>query len=124
MNTIIPLPELPECPACYKRHDSLAACPLCERTMNQAVLGNLGVFDGLPIREEDDEDDTKYAAFVLCGCGFVGPSAGSCRKAVETWNANAKLIRLRIEQGVPINPNNVLERFRADGFSIPEKEAA
>jgi hypothetical protein len=113
----------PICPGCGCRHaEQVADCPLCERSWRQGALGNLGVWDGLAIPGEDDEEDNGYAAYVACGCGFVGPSKATCVDAIRAWNKNATLIRQRLTQGVPINPNVVRDDLISLGFI--QQEAA
>lgn len=119
---IITMPGL--CPSCDRPHtETVAPCPLCDREWNQNVIGHLGVWDGQPIRDEDDEDAVGHAAFVACGCGFNGPSRATCKEAVIAWNKNAALIRSRIETGVPIDPDNVIKTLQQRGI-MPTKEAA
>ena len=116
--------NLSVCPSCGRVHqERLVPCPLCDRQWNQGVIGNLGVFDGLPVpNEENPDEDYGYAALVTCGCGFNGPSRATCRDAISAWNKNAGLIRLRIETGVPIDPNNVIKVLQSRG--ILQKDAA
>ena len=111
------------CPSCGRHHaEQVADCPLCERAWKQSALGNLGVWDGLAIPSEDDAEDNGYAAYVACGCGFVGPSKATCVDAIRAWNENAALIRDRLTQGVPTNPNVVRDDLISLGFI--QQEAA
>ena len=99
----------PICPSCNQPHpERVENCPLCDRTWKQAALGELGVWDGLAIRSEDDPERNQYAAYVACGCGFAGPSRSTCAGSIIAWNNNVALVR---------------ERLRAS-FLIEFKEAA
>jgi hypothetical protein len=104
------------------RSEQVTDCPLCERSWKQGALGHLGIWDGLSLGEDDDIEDNGYAAYVACGCGFVGPSKATCREAIRAWNENAALIRQRLTQDAPINPNVVRDDLISLGFI--QQEAA
>ena len=100
----------------------VADCPLCDREWKQGKLAELGVWDGLALDPEDDEERNGYAAYVGCGCGFTGPSRTTSAGAIAAWNQNAQLVRTRIEKGSAIESNFVRDDLIALGFI--QKEAA